>query len=198
MGASAPAEGKGLRLARLGGISGVLGPVLSLVMILATTIIAPWFRWDTHALSDLGVADEALLFNSALLIGGGLSLIFAVGLWSYLPRAILNTIGATVLAIGWISLALVGVFTLNFSFLHGVFALGFFVLAPVALLLLGAGMKGVARGLTLGAGLIALLAILVLPIALVDFQVGFAVPEIVEALVLSGWVVVMSTRLLRH
>ncbi len=195
---STGARGKSVGLARLGGISGILGPVVALAMVLAATIIAPWFRWDTHALSDLGVADEALLFNSALFIGGVSILLFGVGLWTYLPRTALNATGVLILIIGGISLALVGVFTLDFSLLHTLFAFGFFVLVPIGLLVLGIGMKSLGRSLTIATGVASLLAILVLPITFGGLKVGFAVPEIIESLILSGWVVVMGARVLAH
>jgi hypothetical membrane protein len=47
-------------LLRLGGLCGILGSVLSLVMVFAATVISPWFRWDTHALSELGVGEVSL------------------------------------------------------------------------------------------------------------------------------------------
>ncbi len=63
-------EGRDVRLMRFGGVSGIIGPVVALIMVFAAVLVSPWFRWDTNALSDLGVSDAALIFNSALIIGG--------------------------------------------------------------------------------------------------------------------------------
>jgi hypothetical protein len=68
---------------RFAGVCGILGSVLPLIMILSATLLSSWFRWDKNALSELGVGEQALLFNSAILLGGLLNLLFALGLRQY-------------------------------------------------------------------------------------------------------------------
>ena len=41
------------KLIRFGGFCGIVGSVLPIIMVFAATIISPWFRWDTNALSEL-------------------------------------------------------------------------------------------------------------------------------------------------
>lgn len=69
-----------LKLIRLSGISGIISSILPLIMILASTVLEESFSWNRNALSDIGVSHLAWLFNSALVIGGLLNLLFAVGL----------------------------------------------------------------------------------------------------------------------
>jgi len=190
-----------IRLVRLGGACGVVGPVVALVMVFAATAISPWFRWDTNALSDLGVRREALIFNTAVIIGGVFTLPFALGLREYLPKRLAHNFGIATLLAGGISLALVGVFTEAYGILHSVVSIGFFVLVPIGLLVLGAG----AREMRLGrsatvTGVAALLAIFGLPFALpaAGLRVGFAVPEIVEAIILSAWIIGAASKLLLY
>jgi hypothetical membrane protein len=49
----------------------------------------------------------------------------------------------------------------------------------------------------IGCGIAALLAILLLPviILLLPFTVGFAVPELIEALAISAWTIFMASKL---
>jgi hypothetical membrane protein len=97
-----------------------------------------------------------------------------------------------------LSLALVGVFTVESSFMHALFALGFFMLAPVALFLMGYATKdNLVRRLSIASGSLALIAILLLPAILIalPFEVGFAVPEIIHGLILGIWPIYMSIKL---
>jgi hypothetical protein len=50
------------------------------------------------------------------------------------------------------------------------------------------------------AGIAALIAILVLPIILLvlPFEIGFAVPEIIEALIVAAWTIFMGAKLLKY
>ncbi len=187
-------------LLRLGGLCGILGSILSLVMVFAATVISQWFRWDTHALSELGVGEVALIFNSAVIIGGVLNFIFALGVRKYLSRRRVVRIGAALVMLSSVFLAFFGIFTIEYNFAHATVSLGYFVSAPIGFILIGLGTeKDTIRTSSIIAGIAALLAILILPIIflVVPFKVGFAVPEMVEALILAAWIVFMGVRLLR-
>ncbi len=186
---------------RLAGISGVLGSVLPLVMVLSATFLSTWFSWDENALSELGVGEQALLFNSAMLIGGALNFLFAMGLYKYLGREKLIRAGVVSIMISSVSLALVGVFNVDYHFSHGIAAFGYFILAPVGFLLIGFGEKeDNIRKLSFTCGGAALLAIIVLPLIVLalPFKVGFAVPELVEGLIVSAWTIYMSSKFLKQ
>lgn len=167
---------------------GVVGPIAAIVMVLAATTQDPGFRWERDPLSDLGVGPAALLFNGGVIVGGLLILPLAFGLRTQLPKGVLATLGFVILVVGGISLALVGVFTENTPALHVISAFGYFLLVPFGLLLLAAVFRDPRRRyFALGAGILALVSILGLPVVLTG--VGFGVPELAEALVLAAWFV---------
>lgn len=188
------------RLIWWGGLCGIVGSVLTLVMVFVSTLMSPWFRWDTNALSELGVGEVALLFNGAVIIGGVLHFLFAIGLREYLPREQLIKIGVAFVMLGSVSLSLVGLFTISYPILHGIVALGEFVLVPIGFILIGwSATESRMKQLSIATGIAALIAILILPIFLLvlPLQVGFAVPEMIEGCIVAVWVVFMGTRLLR-
>lgn len=195
-----PQKTKGLPFMRLAGVSGILGSLFPLNMVLSATFLSTWFSWNKNALSELGVGEQAILFNSAMLIGGVLNFLFALGLYKYLSKEKLFRAGAVSIMLSSVSLALVGVFSIEIHVSHGLAAFGYFVLAPTGFLLVGLGTKeDLIRKLSLACGFAALLAILVLPVVVfaLSLNVGFAVPELVEGLIISAWAIYMSVKLLK-
>ena len=189
------------KLTRLAGISGIIGSTLPLIMILVSTVLEKSFSWNRNALSDIGVSQTAWLFNSALIVGGLFNLIFALGLRNYLGKTRLLKIGVTLLIVSSISLALVGVFTENYNSIHVLVALGYLLLAPIAIICIGQGEKNKQFGkVSLALGIIALLAIFGLSVVtfVANLQIGFAVPEFAESFVLSTWTFWVSLRLLKN
>jgi len=171
---------KNLLFQRLAGLCGILGSILPLVLVLSATVFSTWFSWNENALSELGVGEQAYLFNSAMLIGGALNFIFALGLYKYLGREKLVRAGVVSIMLSSVSLAIVGVFTVDYHIPHGLAAFGYFVLSPIGFLLIGSGTKeDIIRKLSFACGVAALLAILVLPVIVLalPLNVGFAVPE---------------------
>ena len=185
----------------LGGLCGIVQPVLTLAMVVAATMISPWFRWDTNAVSELGVGEVSLLFNSAMWLGGVLGFVFALGLRKYLVGNRHGNTGSFLIMLSSVCLFLVGVFTITFLAAHAVVAFGFFLLVPIGILMIGFGDGGKAtKMLSLATGSAALLAILVLPLIILflPFKVGFAVPEITQGLIIAVWTIFMGIKLLRH
>jgi len=185
---------------RLGGLCGIVGSVLTIAMVYAATAISPWFRWAANALSELGVGEASLIFNSSVMIGGVLNFLFALGIREYLAGGRLAKMGVALIMLGSASLALVGVFTIAYPLLHGIVALGEFVLAPIGFILIGVSAKESAvKKLSIATGIAALIAILILPVILLTlpFKVGFAVPEMIEAFIVATWIIFMGTKLLR-
>lgn len=183
-----------------GGLCGVIGSVLTLVMVIASTVISPWFRWDTNALSELGVGEVSYLFNSAVIIGGILHFIFALGIREYLSRGRFVKTGVTLIMLGSVSLALVGIFTIFYPILHGIVALGEFILAPIGIILIGFSVKNnTMKKISITAGIAALAVILILPVILLalPFKVGFAIPEMIEGLIVATWIIFIGTKLLK-
>lgn len=184
-----------------GGLCGILGSVLSLIMVFAATIISPWFRWDTNALSEMGVGEVSLLFNGAMIIGGTFNLIFAFGLNENLGGEGLRKYGIALIKLGSVSFALVGIFNVSYPIIHGIVALCTFVLAPIGFILIGFSSKErVMKKFSIITGIAALMTILILPIILLTlpFKVGFAVPEIIEGFIMAAWIIFMGTKLIRN
>ena len=174
------------KLIRVAGLSGIIGSILPLIMILTSTVLEKTFSWNKNALSDIGVSSHAWLFNSALIAGGLLNLLFAFGLRKYLGKTSWLKVGVLLIIVSSISLALVGVFTENYSIIHGLVALGYLLLTPFGLICIGWGEKSNEFGkINLLLGITALLAIIGLPIItfVANLQIGFAVPEFIESLV---------------
>ena len=187
-------------LLKVSGLCGILGSILTLVMVFVATAISPWFRWDTNALSELGVGEVSLIFNSAVIIGGALNFIFALGARKYLSERRVVRIGAALIMLSSVCLAFVGIFTIAYHFAHAIVSLGYFISAPIGFILIGLGTeRDTIRTLSIVTGIASLLAILILPMIflVMPFKVGFAVPEIIEALILAAWIVFMGVRLLR-
>ena len=181
---------RALKVIRLAGVSGIISSTLPLIMILASTDLEKSFSWTKNALSDIGVSQTAWLFNNALIIGGLLNFLFAIGLRNYLGKTRWLKIGVSLLIISSISLSLVGVFTENYNIIHALVALGYLLLAPLGLVCIGWGEKSKQFGkVSLMLGITALFVILGLPIItyVANLQIGFAVPEFLESLVLSMW-----------
>jgi hypothetical membrane protein len=185
-------------LLRLAGLSGIVGSILPLIMILIATVLEKSFSWNKNALSDIGVSQTAWLFNSALIVGGLLNLLFAIGLWYYFDKTKWLKAGVSLVILSSISLALIGVFTENYGVTHAIVALGYLLVNPLGLICIGVGKKSDQTGkVSLVSGIAALLAIFGL--SLISFganlQIGFAVPEFAESLILCIWTVWMSLRL---
>jgi hypothetical membrane protein len=183
---------------RLAGISGIIGSTLPLIMIYASTMLEASFSWNRNALSDIGVSQTAWLFNSALIVGGLLNLWFAIGLWNYLDKTKWVRTGVCLVIISSVSLALVGVFTENYKVIHAVVALGYLLLTPLGLICMGMRKNSDKTGkVSLILGSLALLTIFGLSIItfVADLQIGFAVSEYLEALVLCSWTFWLSLKL---
>jgi hypothetical membrane protein len=191
---------KNLKLIRLAATSGFISSTLPLIMILAATVLEKSFSWNNNALSDIGVSQYAWLFNSALVLGGFFNLLFAIGLRNYSGKTIGQKIGVSLLFVSSLSLALVGVFTEDYGVLHGLVALGYMLVAPLGLIFIGNAEKSKQFGkVSLVMGTASLLIILGFPIItyVANLQIGFAVPEFLEATVLSIWIFWVSLKLMK-
>lgn len=192
---------KDVKLLRFGGFCGILGSVLSIVLVLAATVLSPWFRWENNALSELGVGEVSWLFNSAMLIGGVLIFFFALGIREYFDGNQLVRVGVNLVIIASVFLALVGVFTIDMKVMHGIVSLGPLMLAPLGFVFIGLGTEEAKlRKFSMGSGAAALVSILVLPmiILFLPFKVGFAVPEIINTIIITVWIFLMGIKLIKH
>jgi hypothetical membrane protein len=180
---------------------GLIGPLLTLILIFTDIAVSPWYSWSTNALSDLGVHTYSYLFNGAVIIGGLSELIFFI----YLGIKVKEFHGIyIVLVIGSISLAMVGVFNEKSpDDLHLIFALLYFVLFPVSAMIVGARTLRKRRGFSIYSVLSGLIALAVILYGIlfifktIPHSVGLGVPETIEAIILAAWSAVVSISLIK-
>lgn len=120
---------------RLGALAGIVGPVAFMVLYVLAAMGDPEYVFFDNYLSDLGVGRMAVLFNSAVIIAGCLTVPFA--LFAIRPSldggvAANAAVGLTVVSASF--LFLVGVFTEDWPDAHTVVSYGFFMSMLAALL----------------------------------------------------------------
>ena len=190
-------------LRRLGIYAGLLGPAIGLLSVIVAIYFAPWFNWTEFALSDLGVGElpdriarsapsnglHIFIFNAGMMIAGiGLAL-FVILTRSLHVDKIISKIGYSRIFIGGLNLALVGLFPIP-SPLHFPVAAIYFIATPIGLVLVGGSYLSDSRNfgiLLILIGIVAFLSIveIVAPYLLDLYSEGIAIPEMVEATLLS-------------
>jgi hypothetical membrane protein len=121
---------------------GILGSLAGLVLILGSMV--PYVGTEGEAFSifnhyvselgEIGVSEAAVMFNVGLMVAGFLFIPFMVGLSLYLKNYAAYLAG-TVGVFTSLSIVLVGVFPMNYSFEHGVTAMSFFLSGMVMVVL---------------------------------------------------------------
>jgi len=183
-----------LKKLKIAGICGVLAPIIVLTLILLAIYYSPWFSWTENALSDLGVqGTAAILFNSSLVVGGVLTIIFAIGLREILLNRTLGRIGTLIFILDGTMLCAIGIFPETAGDIHFYVSVAFFVLLPVSLFLNGVAMMQESSerktGLfTITAGIVAA-TVWMLQLSAV------AIPEIIAALAAFVWSIVLGIRM---
>ncbi len=122
---------------------GMIGPAVAILGIFISMALSPDFSWSEHALSDLGIMEYGVFFNTGLMICGVFYLIFSIGL-------LLNTemekigmrIGSLFMVLASIALFGIGAFTMDdaTNTIHFIFAMSFFILVLLAYIILGLSM----------------------------------------------------------
>jgi hypothetical membrane protein len=186
---------------KLAGLCGVVTPIIVLPLILLSISYSPWFSWTLNALSDLGVHDAAILFNSSLMIGGVLALIFASGLMQILHKNKMGLTGTFVLIAGAVSLFAIGLFPETAGRIHFYVSVAFFTLMIISQLLIGAALIQKQSNRLLGIFTILAAAS---SIGVWTFQFtasplrGVAIPEFFSSVAFSLWSIVLGAWLLRQ
>lgn len=167
--------------------AGVLAILVTIGGILLATVLDPGFSWFDDALSNLGVRPvSAPIFNGALVLGGGLGLVYTLGLWrvatNRLERLVAGTVGCAML-----SMVGVGVFVIGHP-LHAPAAVGFYLLVTLAFFLDGQDRNHTTSGrASLGLAIGHVVVWLTYAYGLWPGS-GLALPEFVGALLLTGWI----------
>jgi hypothetical membrane protein len=176
-------------LDRIWAYSGVAGILIGLAGIAAAIVVAPWFTWTGHALSDLGHPGRtsAPVFNWSLVAAGLLGVVFTIRLFTA-SEQIVERVGIGIVGVGMATLGLVGVFDITHP-LHGPVAVAFFLGITYGWFVHGSGLAfsgAVRRGIGsiwLGVGHVTAWLLW----AVVDLD-GIALPELAGALLLAVWI----------
>ncbi len=181
---------------KVAGLCGIIGPVIALTSISLAILYAPWFSWTKNALSDLGVYGiSAVIFNFGLIICGIATAIFGIGVKEILPKRILSRIGRITLTLDCIDLCAIGIFPETAGIIHFYVSVVFFVLLSISLILLGA--DGLREQPRRKEGIYMILSgILAGAVWLFPWE-GVAIPEIIAALTISLWSIILGFRLFR-
>ena len=167
----------------------VVATVIAFGAILITTTVAPWFSWTGNALSDLGHHDRATarLFNGGLILAGLIGAAFP--LWLVFDTdGFLRRLGAVVVAVTLVDLALIGVFPTP-NDLHGTVSVVFFVGVTLGLIVWGIGDirddRRLRCGVIAAAGFFHGVFWVVWFSSVIPYE-GVAIPEFVGAVALAG------------
>ncbi len=183
-----------LRKLRIAGVCGVLTPIIVLTLILLAIYYSPWFSWTENALSDLGVqGTAAILFNSSLVVGGVLTIIFAIGLREILLNKTLGRIGTLIFILDAAMLCAIGIFPETAGDIHLYVSVAFFTLLPISLFLIGATMMKDPSERKLGSFTI-IAGVAAATVWMLPWKAA-AIPEIIAALAVSVWSIVLGIRL---
>lgn len=179
-------------ITKISGLCGVLSPAIIFICIGFAISNSPWFKWTHNALSDLGVEGlSALFFNSGMVFGGILALIFSIGLIKMLS----NKTGAYALGLSSIALIGIGVFPENINVPHFVASAAFFILVTLSLIILGLTIKKDKFERNM-AGLATVFALLALSSGffLLPFE-GIAIPESIVCFPAFIWCMIYGVKM---
>lgn len=192
---------KNVNWLKISGVCGTIAPIVAFTFILLAILNFPQFSWTGNALSDLGVHEgvTAILFNSGLVIGGILALVFASGLF-VLQKTMLGRIGVFIFVLAALAFMAIGVFSENAEPTHYYVSVTFFVLFPISMLVIGAAFLLTAK---LKMGFFTFLAAIVAELVwAIHWTIGFgsnvAIPEALSALSVLIWLMVLGFKMLRE
>ena len=180
------------RITRIAGICGILIPIVVLLCIGLAISHSPWFRFTEHAFSDLGIEGiSAIFFNSGMILGGILALVFSLGLIKILQ----NKTGAYILSLSSLALIGIGIFPETVYTLHFIVSAAFFMLLAISFLIIGLTIIRDQSERTMGilATLFALIAICS-TIFLIPWE-GIAIPETLSCLPAFIWCMVYGIKM---
>jgi hypothetical membrane protein len=187
---------------KISGICGFLTPLVAFALIFSAIASYPEFSWTGNALSDLGVVEgiTATLFNSGLLIGGVLCFVFATGLFMSLRERALGKIGAFVFVLASLALFAIGVFPEDIRPTHYIVSVMFFMLLPIAMLIIAEAFWLMHRARMAAFTLLVAVAAAT-PWVLyftVPYASNVAIPEAVSAFAGAVWAVTLSGKMLKQ
>ena len=181
----------------IGGICGILSPVIAYVFIFISIMIHPDFSWASKELSYLGAVDTSYnnIFNFGLIISGILAFVFMLAIIQFAESKI-GYVGLGGYGGGMICLILVGVFPSG-TFLHYPVSILFFSLTLVGLAIFGIDqfidMEYIFSAFIWSSiGISALLFGILLS---TNLDIGLAIPEFIGTIPFIQFNIIYGTRL---
>ena len=187
-----PTIAKSNSITKIAGLCGILLPTIVFACTGFAISNSPWFKWTHNALSDLGVEGvSALFFNSGMIFGGILALLFSIGLMKTLS----NKIGAYTLGLSAIALIGIGIFPENINLPHFIASAAFFILVTLSLIILAMTIKKDKFEKNM-AGLATIFAMIALSsgLLLLPFE-GIAIPESVVCFPAFIWCMIYGLKM---
>jgi hypothetical membrane protein len=184
----------------VGALSGIVAPIVAFTCITVAIAFYPPFNWANNALSDLGIISGITgpVFNFGLIACGLLTFIFAVfGLFNFF-KSQAGKAGSIMFAATAVALIAIGVFNENYSPMHYIFSVAFFMLAPLSLFVLTSAF-GLSQQLKLAVFTVSVGVAAAIPWILeftVHYVPNVAIPETVSGLAVSVWAIVLSKKML--
>jgi len=187
---------------KISGVSGILTPIVAFTCIFLAIAFYPQFSWTENALSDLGFGKgvSTIVFNSGLVTGGILALLFASGLLVFLRDNVLGRIGAFIFVLATLALTAIGIFPENVKPMHYYVSVAFFVISPISMLVISTAFL---FGAKVKMGVFTfLVAITAAVVWIIQWTIGFgsnvAIPETLSALSASMWAIVLGFKMLKE
>ena len=183
-------------LRRIAGVCGITSPLVGLATLLVAVSSSPWFSWTGNYVSVLGVEGSATtLFNCGLILTGGLSLIFAIGLGRSLLSSRLGRLGMGSLILGSMALSAMGIFPRTVDLPHNLASIAFLMFITLALLLVG--VAAITASQVIWGSLSLTAGVLIIAFMLVPWPwSGGAIQQLLFCLPWALWTVVFGVALL--
>jgi hypothetical membrane protein len=184
------------------GVAGLVAPPFVFTCIFTSIATWPHFSWVNNALSDLGVQNgaTAIIFNTGLIVGGLLFIIFATGLFNIASKHVIGKAGTAIFVLACLMLIAIGVFNENLSPTHYLVSVGLFVFMPISMLTLTVAFW--AEGKHRLSVFTFALAISAAAVWVLEFTIhyasGVAIPEFISGLAGAIWVMVISYIMLKQ
>jgi hypothetical membrane protein len=167
-------------------------------MVLYAVSRASWFSWTSNALSDLGVGETAVIFNTGLITAGLIAIVFGIGLGRFIFTDRAGRAGVLALLFSCSALVSIGVFPESAGRIHYWVSVAFFVSLPIAMFIIAGAMAlaDLRGNLPYIALTICLAVVAAVPWGLPHD--GVAIPEIISSVAGSVWFVVFGVRMLKN
>jgi hypothetical membrane protein len=187
---------------RMFGSCGIVTPLVAFTCTSLAITLSPQFSWTDNALSDLGIVKGATstFFNTGLILGGILAAMFGLGLFTILEQNTLGKLGAILFTLAAAALTAIGIFPENARPMHFYASVAFFILFPVAMLLVGGSfilLRKAKKGV-----LTLLAAAFAAAVWIAQFSIHYvpqvAIPETLSSLSASAWSIFLGFEMFKE